>query len=54
MKTEETKTNVSQIIPVYNDCEAFEKVIPASLVALLATNDKYEFTIAEDGSTQKT
>jgi glycosyltransferase involved in cell wall biosynthesis len=51
MISEETKLNVSLVIPVYNDREALEIAVPAALEALAEICDKYEIIIAEDAST---
>ena len=51
MISEETKPNVSLVIPVYNDREALEIAVPAALNALAEICDKYEVIIAEDAST---
>jgi glycosyltransferase involved in cell wall biosynthesis len=51
MISEESKLNVSLVIPVYNDREALETAIPAALAALAEICDKYEIIIAEDAST---
>lgn len=45
-----TGTEVSAVIPVFNDRTALERAIPASVAALEAATDTFELIVAEDGS----
>jgi glycosyltransferase involved in cell wall biosynthesis len=46
-----TDIEVSAVIPVFNDVNALERAIPASLEVLGQITDRFELIIAEDGST---
>lgn len=46
-----TGTEVSAVIPVFNDRDALLHAIPASIKAIGAITEKFELIIAEDGST---
>lgn len=45
------KTEVSAVLPVFNDRESLEKAIPESLKVLETITDSFELIVAEDGST---
>ena len=44
-------TDLTAIIPVFNDRVALERAIPRSIGALSAISDNFELVVAEDGST---
>ncbi|MBN1431922.1 MAG: glycosyltransferase family 2 protein [Methanomicrobiaceae archaeon] len=46
-----TETEVSAVIPVYNDRESLETAIPESLKVLEGITGSFELIVAEDGST---
>ncbi len=46
-----TETEVSAVIPVFNDRESLETAIPESLKVLEGITDSFELIVAEDGST---
>jgi glycosyltransferase involved in cell wall biosynthesis len=46
-----TKTEVTAIIPVFNDRHSLERAIPESLNVLTGITENFEIIIAEDGST---
>lgn len=45
------ETELTAVLPVYNDRAALERAIPVSLEALEGCADRFELVIAEDGST---
>ncbi|WOF15583.1 glycosyltransferase family 2 protein [Methanoplanus sp. FWC-SCC4] len=47
------KTEISAVIPVYNDRKSLETAIPVSIETLSKISDSFELIIAEDGSTDK-
>jgi glycosyltransferase involved in cell wall biosynthesis len=46
-----TDIEVSAVIPVFNDRQALERAIPASIAALGTITGAFELIVAEDGST---
>ena len=46
-----TTSEVTAIIPVFNDRTALERAIPESLAVLSTITDQFEVIVAEDGST---
>jgi glycosyltransferase involved in cell wall biosynthesis len=45
------ETELTAVLPVYNDRAALERAIPVSLEVLAGCADRFELVIAEDGST---